>query len=137
MYGDMQAVARKKTQWQEDLFFAVKLARQKQSKNHAEVTATMGMLRIAANILDPFQGFRLVRKWDKWIDISPEDETFYTTQYHEEFLKYVENEYCAKYLHVTVNKPKSVSSNNHVPSPMASGSGQSSFDSYDLSSDEM
>jgi hypothetical protein len=35
MDGVMRALAKKKTQWQEDLFFAVKLARQKLSKYYA------------------------------------------------------------------------------------------------------
>jgi len=43
----MRALAKKKTQWKEDLFFAVKLARQKLSKYYAEVTPTTGMLLIS------------------------------------------------------------------------------------------
>jgi len=70
------------------------------------------------------------------MDINPEDETSYTTQYQEAFLKYVEHKYCAKPRRVQVNKPKNALSNNLVPSAMASGSGQSSFDPYDLSSDD-
>ena len=35
MDGVMRALAKKKTQWKEDLFFAVKLARQKLSKYYA------------------------------------------------------------------------------------------------------
>jgi len=31
------------------------------------------------------------------MDINPEDEISYTTQYQEAFLMYVENEYCAKH----------------------------------------
>jgi len=55
MDGIMQALAKKKTQWKEELFLAVKLARQKVSKYYAEVTPTTGMLVIAAQILDPFR----------------------------------------------------------------------------------
>jgi len=55
MDGMMRALATKKTQWKEDLFFAVKLARQKLSKYYAEVTPTMGMLLISAQILDMFR----------------------------------------------------------------------------------
>jgi len=95
MDGVMRALAKKKTQWKEDLFFAVKLARQKLSKYYAEVTPTMGMLLISAQIFDPFQKLQLFRKWGKGMDIHPKDETSYTTQYQEAFLKYVENEYCA------------------------------------------
>jgi hypothetical protein len=54
MDGVMRALAKKKTQWKEDLFFAVKLAKQKLSKYYAEVTPTTGMLLISAQILDPF-----------------------------------------------------------------------------------
>jgi hypothetical protein len=40
--GVMQALARKKAQWKEDLFFAVKCAWQKLSKYYTEVTAMTG-----------------------------------------------------------------------------------------------
>jgi hypothetical protein len=69
------------------------------------------------------------------MDINPEDETSYTTQYQEAFLKYVENEYCAKRRHVPVNKFETVQNSNFVPSAMSSGSYQSSFDLYDSPSD--
>jgi len=87
----MRALAKKKTQWKEDKFFAVKLARQKLSKYYAEVTPTTGMLLMSAHILDPFCKLWWFRKWDKGMDINPEDETSYTTQYQEAFLEYVEN----------------------------------------------
>ena len=135
MDGVMRALAKKKTPWKEDLLFAVKLARQKLSKYYAEVTPTMGMLLISAHILDPFRKLRSSRKWDKGMDINPEDETSYITQYQEALLKYVENGYCAKHRRAPVNKLETVPSSNLVPSAMASGSYQSSFDPYDLSSD--
>src|SRR5882757_7741280 len=94
------------------------------------------MLLITAHILDPFRKLRSFRKWDKGMDINPEDETSYTTQYQEAFLKYVENEYCAKHQRVPVNKLETVTTSNLVPSATASGSYQSSFDPYDLSSDD-
>jgi len=93
----MRALAKKMTQWKEDLFFAVKIARQKLSKYYAEVTPTMGMLLISAHILDSFRKLQSFRKWDKGMDIHSEDETSYTTQYQDAFLKYAENEYCAKH----------------------------------------
>jgi len=68
------------------------------------------------------------------MDINPEDETSYTTEYHETFLQYVEIEYSTKYWGVTVIKPKSIPSNNLFPSTTAVGSGQSSCDPYALSS---
>jgi len=70
------------------------------------------------------------------MDINHEDETSYTTQYLEAFLKYVENEYWAKHRRVLVNKLETVPSSNLVPSATASGSYQSSFDPYDLSGDD-
>jgi hypothetical protein len=97
MDGVMRASAKKKTPWKKYLFFAVKLARQKPSKYHAQVTPTTGILLISAHILDPFRKLRSFRKWNKGMDINPEDETFNTTQYQVTFLKYVENEYCAKH----------------------------------------
>jgi hypothetical protein len=133
--GVMRALAKKKTPWKEDLFFAVKLARQKLSKFYAEVTPTTGILLISAHIVDPFRKLRSFRMWEKGMDINPENETSYTTQYQVAFLKYVENEYCAKHRHVPVNNLETVPSCNFVPSATASGSYQSSFDSYDLSSD--
>jgi len=136
MDGVMRALAKKNTQWKEDLFFSVKLARQKLSKYYAEVTPTTGMLLISVQLLDPFWMLRSFRKLDKGMDINPEDETSYTTQYQEAFLKYVENEYCAKHQSAPVNKHKTVLSSNFVPSATASGPYQSSFDRYDLSSDD-
>jgi len=55
MDGVMRAFPKKKTQWKEDLFFAVKLAREKLSKYYAEVTPMTGMLLISAHIVDPFR----------------------------------------------------------------------------------
>ena len=70
------------------------------------------------------------------MDINPEGKTSYTTHYREAFLKYVKNQYCAKHRCVPVNKLEMVPSSNPVPSALASGSYQSSFDPYDLSSDD-
>jgi len=113
----------------------VKLAQQKLSKFYTRVTPTMGMLLNYAHILDPFRKERSFRKWDKGMDINPEDETSYTTQYQEAFLKYVENEYCAKLRRVPGNKPQSLLSSNHISSATASQSYQWSLDPYNLSSD--
>jgi len=92
------------------------------------------MVHISAHILHPFWGFRLFRKWDKGMDINPEDQTSCTTQYQKTFLKYVENEYSAKHQFVLVNTLESVLHSNIIPSSMASGFYQSCFDPYDLSS---
>lgn len=85
------AFAQKKTQWKEDLYFPVKLAHQNLSQKYAEVTPKTGMLLIEAHIFDPVQKFLLFRKWDMEMDIIPEDETSYITQYHDAFLQYGEN----------------------------------------------
>jgi len=122
MDGGMRTLAKKKTQWKEDLFFAVKLARQKLAKYYAEVTPTLGMIPISAHLLDPFRKLRSFGKWDKGMNINPEDETSYTTQYQEAFPKYVENEYCAKPPRVAVNKLETVLSNNLLPSATSSAS---------------
>jgi len=97
MDGVMWAFAKKKTQLKEDLFFTVKLARQKHSKYYAEVTSTTGMLLIPSHILNLFRMLRSFRQWGRGMDINAEDEISYTTQYQEAFLKYVENEFCAKH----------------------------------------
>jgi hypothetical protein len=68
--------------------------------------------------------------------INHEEETSYTTRYQESFLQYVENQYCAKHWQVPVIKPERVLSSNLIPSPMASWSDQSSFDPYDMSSND-
>jgi len=70
------------------------------------------------------------------MDINPEDETSYTTQYQEAFLKYVENEYCAKHRRLLVTKHAKLWSNDVISSATASQSGQSSCDQYGLSSDD-
>ena len=48
----------------------------------------------------------------------------------------MEKEYCAKHRRAPVNKLETIPSNNLLPSATASGSYQSSFDPYDLSSDD-
>jgi len=70
------------------------------------------------------------------MDIDPEDETSYTTQSQETFLKYVENKYCAKHRWLSVTKHDKLQSNDFIPSAMASQSGQSSFDPFNFCSDD-
>jgi len=114
----------------------MKLARQKLSKYYAEVTPTAGMLLISAHVLDPCRKLWSFRKWDKGMDINPEDETSYTTQYQKAILKYVENEYCAKHWRVPVNELQCILRSNFVPLATPSGCCQLSFDPYDLFSDD-
>jgi len=132
----MRGLSKKNTPWKEDLFFAVKIARWKLSKYYAELTPTTGMLILPAHILDPFRKLWSFRKWDRGMDINSQDETFYTTQYQEALLKYVENEYCAKHRRVPVNTYQSLPSSDHISFTTASRSGQSSIDPYDFSSND-
>jgi hypothetical protein len=57
------------------------------------------------------------------MDLNLDDKGSYTTQYQEAFLKFVENEYCAKPQRLSVNKPDRDASNNPIFTT-ASGSGQ-------------
>jgi len=134
--GVMRALAKMKTESKEDLFLAVKLARQKLSKYYADVTKTTSMLLCSVPILDPYRQLRSFRKLHTGMGINSECETSYTTQLQEAFLKNLENEYFAKHWRVPVNKLKTVSRCNLVPSATASGSYQSCCDPYDLSSND-
>ena len=134
--GVMRGVSKTKTPWKEDFFLAVKWARQKLSKYLTEVTPSTGMLLIAAYIINSFQQLGMFRKWETGMDINPDDETFYTTQYQETFLMYLENEYCAKHWRVPVNKHESLQKSNLTLSETVLASCQSSFDPYDLSSND-
>jgi len=138
MFNPMDVVVRvfasKKTQWKGELYFTRKFAWQKQSKYYAEVPPTTGILLLTALIVDHFRKLRSFRKWHQGMDIVPEDDTAHTTRYPEAFLKYVENEYCTKHRRFPMIKPESIPSNNLFPPPMASRSHQSSYDPYDLSS---
>jgi len=96
----------------------------------------MGMIPISANIHDLFRKLRSCRKWEKGMDINPGDETSYTTQYQEVFLKYVDNEYFDKHQCVSVNEHLSLPRINNIPSGTIPGSCWSFLDIYDLSSDD-
>jgi hypothetical protein len=54
------------------------------------------------------------------MDMNPEDETSFTTQFQEAFMKYVENEYCVKHRYLPAAKPENIPNNNFVSSAMAS-----------------
>jgi len=96
MHGIMRAVAKMKSQWKEDLYFAMKFAHQKLSKYYTEVTPMTHMLLIRAYILNPFRKLQLFTKRDKGMDINLEDKTSFSTQYHEALLMWVDNKYFAK-----------------------------------------
>jgi len=82
MDGIGWALAKKRTQQNEDMYYAIKLALQKPSKYYAEVTPTNGMDFILAPILDPFRKFRSFWSGNKGMDVYPGDETSSTT-YHQ------------------------------------------------------
>jgi len=136
MDGMMRALATKKTPWKEELFFAVGCAGTKVSKNCSKVTTTTGMLLILAHILHSFRKLRSFRKWDNGMDITPEDETSYSTQYHKAFLKYAENGYCTKPRGLPLTESENIPNNNLSFSALASRSGRSSYNPYDLFSDD-
>jgi len=73
--------------------------------------------------------------WGKGMDINPEDETSYTTQCQESFLKYVQNKYFPIHRPLPGTIPANILNNNHISSAMAPWSRQSCCDQYDLSSD--
>jgi len=81
MDGVMRTLAKKNTQWKEDLYFVMEFAQQKLSKYHFEVTPTTDVLFISAQIPDSLWKLRSFKKWDNGMDINPDDETSYTTKY--------------------------------------------------------
>ena len=64
----------------------MKFALQKLSKYFTEVNSTTGILVIWAHMLVPFRTLLSFRKWDKGMDINPEDNASYTTQYQKALL---------------------------------------------------
>jgi hypothetical protein len=63
--------------------------------------------------------------------INPQDETSYTIQYQDAFLKNVENESCTRQRRMSVNKPDNVQPSNFFHSAQASVFVQASFDPYE------
>jgi len=127
MDGIMQALAKKKTQWKEHLYITVRVAQHKLFKYYVEVTPMTGLILISADNLDPFCKLRVFRKWEKGMYINPDNNITNTTQSQEIFLKHIENECCAKHRRLSINQSEMVTSNNHFPTGMTFGSGQSSF----------
>jgi len=70
------------------------------------------------------------------MDINLADKISHTTQYHEAFLMYMENEYSAKHRWVPVNEHDTLLRSNHIPSITVLIFCQSTFDPDDLSSDD-
>jgi len=124
------------TPWMEDLDFTVTVACQTLSKYYPDVTWTTSELLTSQSILNPVRKLRSFRKWEKGMDINPEDETSYTAQYQEAILKNLANDRSATHRRIPVIQPENVPPSNIFLTPMASGFGHSSFDPYDLSSDD-
>jgi len=136
MNGTMRAVAELNTQWKKDLYCTLKFVRQKLSTSFREVTPMTGILLISWNSLDPFWKLRQFQKWDRGMDINPEDETSYTTHYLKAFLKCVGIEYCAKHRRLSIIKPENVPGCIPFCPAKASAFVQYSFCPDDLSSDD-
>jgi hypothetical protein len=88
--------------WLSGLVANSKLARQMLSEYHAAVTPMIGMHLISAHIINRFWKLQSFRLLARGMDIDCEDETSYTTEYPEAFLKNVEDEYCAKHRRFTI-----------------------------------
>jgi hypothetical protein len=80
MHGVMQALAKKLTQCKEELYFIVKVGRQKLSTHHSGVTATTSQPLMSAHILDASRKVQLFSKWDQGMVVNPDNQIFYTTQ---------------------------------------------------------
>jgi hypothetical protein len=115
MDGIMQDIAQKWPQWQEDFYFAMTFGHQMLLKVCAEVTLTMVMLSMPANILHSFQILLSFRMWDKSMDINSQDKSLHTTQYQEGILNYMENEYCTIYKCLPLINSETGLSNNPLP----------------------
>jgi len=70
------------------------------------------------------------------IHMNTEDETFWTTHYQQVWQKYVENEYCAKYIRFSFIQCERILNNNLISSILHFHSHQTSLDPSDLSSDD-
>jgi hypothetical protein len=81
MDGIMEALAKRKTQWKEDLYFAMQFACPKLSKYYADVYPMTGMLESSGHICNFFRKLRMFGKWDNRMHIDHEEKTSYTTQY--------------------------------------------------------
>ena len=123
MDGIMRALPMTKTPWKKDWYLAMRIARQKLTTVYADVTPMTGMLLSSAYILEAFVKLRSFKKWDKGMDITLEDKTSYTTQYHEAVLKYAENEYDSQPRRVPVIIPEIVPRKNCYGFPLNSDDG--------------
>ena len=61
MNSVMRTFAKKKKEWKEDLYYAVKVICKKLSKYYAEITPMSGVLLMSVEILDSFRKLRSFR----------------------------------------------------------------------------
>ena len=107
MDGVMRALAKEKTQWKEGrLVLSGEVSSTEDVKILSLIDSNDGHASDIRTQPRSFPEVAIVQKVWKGMDINPKDETSYTTQYQEAFLKYVENEYCAKHRRVPVNNSK-------------------------------
>jgi len=76
----MQDLAKNKSELNEFSYFVVNFAWQKVSECYAEETSMTGMLCISAHIIHSSQMLWSCQKWDKTMDINPEDDASHPTQ---------------------------------------------------------
>jgi hypothetical protein len=134
--GIAWVLLKKKTQWKDDLNFILNFAHQQWSNDHFEVIPKSGILLIVVHILDPFWKSWSYRKWDNIIDVNPQDDCFFTVQYKDVFLQYVEHEYCFKDCKMYNLKLEIPNHNDPFSTSPDSGSRYWFYDPYDLSSDD-
>jgi hypothetical protein len=94
------------------------------------------MLLISVHMHNPFLMFPSLSMTDTGMDFNPKGAVSNPTQSQDALRQYMENENCAKHCRVLVYKHESLQSSNFIPSVMASGFCQSSFDSFDCSSND-
>jgi hypothetical protein len=136
MDGRGGALAKEKIQWAEDWYFTMKFALQKLSEDYTDVTPMPGIRLISAYIYNPVRKLQSFEKWDPVMDINSDGKTYYISQYHHSYRKYVENQECGLHGSLPLIKPESIPSNNPFSCAMSLTLGQSCCDQYDLSSDD-
>jgi hypothetical protein len=119
MDGVIQGLGKKKTQWKKDLYFAVKCTQRKLSTYYSEEIPTTCLIFASAHIIDPFWKVPSFRKWPNGLDINPDDDPWYTTQYREAYRMYLENKYHPIQRRLSVNKPERVMRKNPFPTTAA------------------
>jgi len=121
----VRALAKKITQWKEDLEFARKFRQQKLTKYYTGFSDMAGMLLVSADFLNLLWKLEWFNKRDPRMDINPEGQTSESTQSQKTFLNYVENEQSTKHRRFHLTERESIPSNNVISSANAPTSGQS------------